>query len=386
METTTTDQVWRPLLEAMIERLKEAGTLSDLRVEEALRAVPRHEFLTGDAEPEEAYSGDLLRVLASPDGGTLSTISDVRSVVGLLQVLDLAPGERALEIGLATGFNAALMAHLASPGKVTSIDSEDVLVAKAKATLERLGVDNIVPIAADGWLGDPSSAPFDAMLATVGVSDISPHWAQQLCDGGRMLVPLWISATVRPGVLFTKHGETLDGRVLGTQRYVMLKGRGLDTLGDWVFVGDDYWTLRDASVEAWEILTRLLDTGPTVEHPLEIEDSGWPWWSSWLGFEDPDVFVTIQGLTGLFDMEKRGLVVVDPRDRAVRGYGHRDTYGRLMELVVRRRPESPVSFAGRTLSELTIEAVPSGSGVNPPNGWLVSREHYDFVVRLPPRS
>jgi protein-L-isoaspartate(D-aspartate) O-methyltransferase len=383
METSTASQDWRPLLGAMVEGLKARGSLSDARVEDATRAVPRHEFLRDECTAEEAYTGEVLRVLASSDGGTLSTISDVRSVVGLLQILNLQPGENALEIGLGTGYNAALMAHLVRPGAVTSVDSEELLVRLAAENLHRLGVDNVRPIARDGWLGDAASGPFDAILATVGVSDLSPHWTGQLRERGRMLVPLWISATVRPGVLFEKRGERFFGRALGTQRYIMLKGRAVDDLGDWVIVGDGFWMLRRASVEAWEVLKGLLARGPTIEEPFDVEDEGWPSWPTWLGLEDPNVFITNNGLTGLFDLQTPGLAVVDTSDRTVRSYGDPATYEHLVELVLRRRPSSGKSLVGRAMSELTVEAVPSGSGVEPPDGWLFSREHYDFIVRLP---
>jgi protein-L-isoaspartate(D-aspartate) O-methyltransferase len=379
---TASNQDWRPLLDAMVERLKERGTLRDARVEDALRAVPRHEFLLRDSDPEEAYTGDVIRVLASADGGTLSTISDVRSVVGLLQMLDLRAGENALEIGLGTGYNAALMAHLVSPGSVTSIDSEEVLVRGASETLHRLGIDNVRPLARDGWLGDSPSSPFDAILATVGVSDISPHWAAQLRDGGRVLLPLFVSVTVQPGVLFEKQGERFLGRALGTQRYVMLKGRGHDDLGDWVIVNDDFWTLPRASREAWQVLTRLLSEPPAIEESFPVEDAGWPSWPSWLGLEDPNVVQSVKGLTGLFDIEAGGLAVVDPSDRTARSYGDPVTYERLVELVLRQRPTSQKSLVGRMMSDLTIEAVPHGSGVQPTDGWLFRRENYDFMVRL----
>jgi protein-L-isoaspartate(D-aspartate) O-methyltransferase len=367
----------------MIERLKERGSLRDPRVEAALRAVPRHEFLRDEADLEESYVGDLMRTLASSDGGTLSTISDVRSVVGLLQILDLQPGENALEIGLGTGYNAALMAHLVDTGSVTSIDSEDVLVRGATESLRRMGIDNVQPLARDGWLGDGAAAPFDAILATVGVSDISPHWSEQLRDGGRIIVPLFISTTVFPGVLFEKYGERFKGRALGTQRYVMLRGRGHDDLAGWVVIGDDYWTLPSASHEAWQVLTRLLSEAPAIEESFPVEDAGWPSWPSWLGLEDPNVVTSGKGLTGLFDIETCGLAVADPSDRTARSYGDPATYERLVELVVRQRPASQKSLVGRRMSELTIEAVPHGSGAQPPDGWLLRRENYDFMVRLP---
>lgn len=102
--TAEYDAAWRELLNAMVDKLKADGMLTDPRVEHAMRTVPRHEFLLEEGDAEYAYTGDLIRTLAGADGGTLSTASQVTIVALMLRVLNLRPGENVLEVGLGTGY------------------------------------------------------------------------------------------------------------------------------------------------------------------------------------------------------------------------------------------------------------------------------------------
>ncbi len=388
--TTEQDAGWRELLDAMVGKLKDDGVLTDPRVEDAMRAVPRHEFLREDCDAQEAYTGELVRTLASPDGGTLSTASHVSIVAKMLEVLHAQPGEDVLEIGLGTGYNAALLGRLVEPGRVTAIDNEPPLVRLAERNLERLGITNVTPIARDGWFGDAETAPFDATVATVAVPDISPHWVAQLHEGGRLVVPLWISTIVQPGVQFLRRGERLEGEVFGNPGFIMLKGRGLDDRGSWVLIDDSLWTLPDATVEAWETLRGLLSRPHATATKLPELDRMWAYW---LGLEDPNVCSTYSidatrtertGLlgVGLFDQDAGGVAVVDGKTRVVSAYGATATLDRLLELVLHRRPSSAETLEDRRIVDLRIDAVPHASEERPEAGWLIERRHYDFLVRV----
>ena len=381
------DVGWRKLLDAMVDKLKTDGVLRSHRVELAMRTVPRHEFLVDDCDVEEAYTGDVVRILADAQGGTLSTASHVAAVARMLEVLDAQPGEHVLEIGLGTGYNAALLAHMVgATGHVTAIDNEATLVRSAERNLNRLQLTNVTSIVRDGWLGDESNAPYDALIATVGLSDLSPHWIAQLRDGGRLVVPMWLSTIAQPGVIFTKHGDRLEGRVFSNPSFIMLKGRGEDDLGGWVLVDDTFWTVRDASRTTWETLKQLLSKPPIATTELPELDR---MWSYWLGLEDPHVVMaylqdearTIQ--LGLFDPDLPGMAVVEGKARTVRGYGDRATMDRLIDLVIQRRPRSPETLKDRRIVDLLVDAVPHGQATRPTGGWLFERQHYDFVVTAP---
>ena len=109
----------------------------------------------------------------------------------MLEQLDPQPGHRVLEIGAATGINAALLAELTTPGgTVVTIELDQDLADGARAGLDRAGYDTVKVICGDGALGDPDHAPYDRIIVTAGAWDISAAWWDQLADHGRIVVPL----------------------------------------------------------------------------------------------------------------------------------------------------------------------------------------------------
>ncbi len=267
--------------------------------------------------------GELVRTLADKNGGTVSTASHLMIVARMLEVLDIHPGENVLEIGLGTGYNAALVAELVRPGTVTAIDNEPSLVKWARESMDRLGITNIRTIARDGWLGDVDGAPYDAITATVSVRDLSPEWVDQLHDDGRLLVPLFLSATVQPVVRFAKSGDQLVGEIVAAASFIMLK-RNADDSGRYVVVDETYWDMRDASERSWEILRALLANGPSEIHDGPGLDPRWP---IWFGLEEPNAVITYSGkpaehrLVGVFEPDVPGLAVVEPEGGKIRAYG-----------------------------------------------------------------
>jgi protein-L-isoaspartate(D-aspartate) O-methyltransferase len=109
----------------------------------------------------------------------------------MAEQLGLAPGQRVLEIGTGTGYNAAVLAHVVGPGgSVVTVDIESDLVARARAGLAAAGYPEVRVSGADGGYGDPAGAPFDRIVVTAGAWDIAPAWLEQLAPGGRLVLPL----------------------------------------------------------------------------------------------------------------------------------------------------------------------------------------------------
>jgi protein-L-isoaspartate(D-aspartate) O-methyltransferase len=181
--------------ERLAARVITANRIGSTRVAAALRDVPRHLFLPG-LPPESAYRDDAIVTKRDADGQPISSSSQPAIMAIMLDQLDLAPGQRVLEIGAGTGYNAALMSHIVgSDGAVVSVDIDSEVAAQAREHLASAGYQDVTVVAADGAAGYPPSAPYDRVIATVGVSDLAPPWLDELSPGGRIVVPLDVRGT-----------------------------------------------------------------------------------------------------------------------------------------------------------------------------------------------
>jgi protein-L-isoaspartate(D-aspartate) O-methyltransferase len=175
----------------MVDVIAANGYLRGAPVERAMRAVPRHQFLPA-ASVEAAYADE--SVTTKPgigDGLPLSCASMPTIVAMMLEQLDARPGDRVLEIGAGTGYNAALLAEIVGEaGTVTTIDIDAEVTGQARAVLDATGYGRVRVITRDGALGDADHAPFDRIIVTVGPWDLPPAWHTQLAPAGRLVVPL----------------------------------------------------------------------------------------------------------------------------------------------------------------------------------------------------
>lgn len=189
--TTTTPNDAQQMHERMVQQIIDAGAARSEAVIAALRAVPRHQFLP-HATLDEAYNPNIAVITKYADDGThLSCASVATLVAGMLEYLDVRPGNRIEEIGAGTGFNAALLAELATPaGAVTTIDIDKDVTEGAAAALAAAGYRDVRVVTRDGALGAEEDAPFDRLIVTVGAWDLPDAWFTQLKPGGRMVVPL----------------------------------------------------------------------------------------------------------------------------------------------------------------------------------------------------
>ena len=165
----------------MVEGQIAARGITDARVLEAMRKVPRHLFLE-EALSDRAYDDSALPI------GEKQTISQPYIVALMTQALALQETGRVLEIGTGSGYQTAILAELAA--RVYSIERVKSLALQARERLDRLGYRNVAVRNSDGTYGWGEAAPFDAILVAAGSPAIPSLLVEQLKEGGRVVIPV----------------------------------------------------------------------------------------------------------------------------------------------------------------------------------------------------
>ena len=165
----------------MVEEQLVPRGITDSRVLEAMRKVPRHLFLE-EALADRAYDDSALPI------GEKQTISQPYIVALMTQALALRPTDKALEIGTGSGYQTAILAELAE--RVYSIERVKSLALQARERLDRMGYRNVAIRIGDGTYGWGDAAPFDAILVAAGSPSVPPLLVEQLREGGRLVIPV----------------------------------------------------------------------------------------------------------------------------------------------------------------------------------------------------
>lgn len=155
--------------------------ISDPRVIDAMREVPRHCFVD-DALQSRAYGDFPLPISAG------QTISQPYIVALMTEALGLTGSERVLEIGTGSGYQAAILSRLCS--QVYTVERINVLLAGSRRVFDQLRYFNIIAKLDDGTLGWPEHGPYDAIIVTAGGPEIPEPLVEQLGDGGRLVIPV----------------------------------------------------------------------------------------------------------------------------------------------------------------------------------------------------
>jgi len=179
--TSDSGRDFKPMREKMVETQIKSRGVKDSRVLSAMLKVERHRFVPKSHEAQ-AYTDRPLPI------GEGQTISQPYIVALMTELLDLKGGEKVLEIGTGSGYQAAILAELAT--EVYSIEIVESLAISSKNFLLELGYRNIQVKAGDGYLGWPENAPFDAIIITCAPDHIPKPLLEQLKEGGRMVVPV----------------------------------------------------------------------------------------------------------------------------------------------------------------------------------------------------
>ncbi|GAA1522888.1 methyltransferase, FxLD system [Kribbella lupini] len=226
MDAVGNDSEYAGALRAgLVVRLREQGALSDDRVAAAFEHVPRHVFVP-DVSVETAYADDVVLMKQNDAGVAISSVSQPSIVALMLQQAGIEPGHKVLEIG-SGGYNAALLWELAEPGgEVTTIDIDPDVTARASATLQAAGYDEVKVATTDGIEGWKPGAPYDRIIVTVTANDLTPAWLEQLATDGRIVVPLRVRGQTRSLALDLQADGSLRSRSSVICGFVELQGAG----------------------------------------------------------------------------------------------------------------------------------------------------------------
>ncbi|HEV2654947.1 MAG TPA: methyltransferase, FxLD system [Ktedonobacteraceae bacterium] len=278
------------LHQGLVDQLKSNGYLSSASVEAAFRAVPRHLFLP-DVALEEVYRDQAI-VTKSLHGQFVSSSSQPAIMAIMLEQLQLQPGQRVLEIGAGTGYNAALMAHIVGEaGQVVTIDIDEDIVEGARTHLAAAGFERVHVVCTDGGLGYPEAAPYDRVILTVNAADITPSWRAQLKPDGRLLLPLLLRGP-QASIAFAPVGDHMESLSVNACGFMGLRGAfaEMDTVLQ-LHPEPGALTLRLGTTRILDARTlyELLQS-PAQDFPLPIQVSPRVLFSGlsfWLALRDP---------------------------------------------------------------------------------------------------
>jgi protein-L-isoaspartate(D-aspartate) O-methyltransferase len=218
------DTDWATQAAALAKRLRDSGDLTDPAWAAAVAETPRHVLVPrayqqgadgGWAEVDTlasglAYSTTTL-VTQVADGRPVSSSTKPDLMVRMLAALDVRDGQRVLEIGTGTGYNAALLAHRLGDENVCSVDVDPGLVRTARDRLAEIARRPRLR-AVDGVGGWPEHGPYDRIIATCAVPQVPTAWLDQVTAGGKVLVDVKVNTGAGNLVLLAKREDRLEGR------------------------------------------------------------------------------------------------------------------------------------------------------------------------------
>ncbi|MBN2147038.1 MAG: protein-L-isoaspartate(D-aspartate) O-methyltransferase [Anaerolineales bacterium] len=203
----------------LIEEIKAMG-VQDREVLRAIASVPRHEFVLPEYL-DQAYENHALPI------GYGQTISQPYIVAWMTELLELQPGEKVLEIGTGSGYQAAVLADLGFV-EIYSIEIVPELAELAAARLQDLGYTDIKVKQGDGYYGWPEYAPFDAILVTASPDHLPAPLVEQLSETGRLVIPIGPQGWVQTLWKFVLEEGELRGYNLGGVQFVPFTGLGIE--------------------------------------------------------------------------------------------------------------------------------------------------------------
>jgi protein-L-isoaspartate(D-aspartate) O-methyltransferase len=336
---------------------------------------------------QAAYADDAL-MTRWHHGRPTSSTSQPGLMAEMLELLDLHPGERVLEIGTGTGYNAALLSELVGDQRlVTTVDIDPDVMDQAGRLLRQAGYGDIRLVTGDGFHGFGDAAPYDKVVATVGCTDLSPCWVSQLRPGGLLVVPLEHGGA-QPLLRAARQGPGVVGRVVTCAGFVPIQGR---------LAGASPWAERPSSSRSWP---GTVPFEMTVRRPLSpsfamrLTGSRWgeeAWRRAW----------DLQYCLALWDRRATSLLTLhgnrEARASLELGSGELVLSGAAEELAadLLAHTERWLSLGAPRMSDFVSELTPLGEDDRPSTGasggreegrdgrrWVVERVAFRQTVRL----
>ncbi len=206
---------WDRLRDDMVEKQLRRRGIRDQRVLDAMRRVPRHQFVP-ESFRDHAYDDEPLPI------GAAQTISQPYMVAAMAEALSLRGPERVLEVGSGSGYGAAVLAELAA--EVWTIECLPVLAALARRQLAAAGYQRVHVVEGDGSLGYQQAAPFQAISVAAGAPDVPPHLLDQMEEQtGRLVIPVG-TLDDQELRLLRRVGGRVETTVVSLCRFVPLLG------------------------------------------------------------------------------------------------------------------------------------------------------------------
>ena len=301
--------------------------LIDAGVEAAFSAVSRHLFLP-HTDACAAFLDQAVALRTGARGETLSSASQPTMMAVMLQQLDLCAGMNVLEIGAASGYNAAIIRHIVGDsGQVTSLEIDRDLAQLARDNLRAAGFADVLVVNCDAAAGYEAQTPFDRMIATACVWDVPANWLRQLRGTGKLIAPIWLNGAQVCAAFEPQENGSWLSRDNRPCAFVPLQGSAAGPQLRTKFAGGSLEILAD-DVEKIDLqaLERLFDSRQEMRNlgaKLKPEDY-------WRGFQlqlmfnaSPDHLFSAYSIPagdGAYGMEGSGVLLCSPASAAFAPY------------------------------------------------------------------
>lgn len=394
-DNKTLEQLQQQLIEAMWKE----GMAGVKGLHDAFLSVPRHIFLPG-VPLDKAYADEPIALKYDTHGLVVASSSQPSMMAIMLDQLGLKAGHNVLEIGTASGYNAAIMQYLVGKnGRVTTVELEKDLAEQAERNLMKANMGHVRVVHADGSHGYAPRATYDRIIATVGIWDVPTAWVRQLRDDGVLLAPIWLDG-LQVSAKFTKQA---DGTLYSADNRgcMFVYMRGNEAFPD---------TRKQVGSSSLYIISDSVRHIDTIRlHTLLSDDYGicnldrltprdyWDGFQLYLMLNVPKpthfVLYAIEQGARAYGMEGQGLALILPTSAAFAPYkeiGVSHCFGGIDAYMMLQESLDAWNAQGRlSMRQLRLRLIPKEGKDAPPsieNGRLYDRRHHYLHVWTEPTT